>query len=245
MFQLFFAAIIAVTILHIAVALPPSEEVLDTIINTVKHQKLSNRDGCDQASLTPALILFFGHFGFGNGSLPANESVFQMALDDYITYVGVTGWTDVKGWWTDLVDSTGSDNFYSCIQWQNIMMNFNLSDYNAKFWSIEFQALDYDLGAGFFTLTHNWYCIQGVSQHLGPSLKQCSDLYDHQQQLHPERLCQNIADYLYCIERPYAQYCGTDSSGLICYGQRIAYQTLYPECNSAVSVNCQGHPLTF
>lgn len=51
-------------------------------------------------SLLPNLLLFFNHFGFDNVNFPANETVFQAALNDYITFVGVTGWNAVQGWVT-------------------------------------------------------------------------------------------------------------------------------------------------
>jgi len=236
---------VLLTVFAIVSASVPSS--LTELINEDTYQSAKrpiSRDDptCDQAALDPNTRVFFRHFGFSDGAFPANRSMFDDALSAYLDTIGVTGWNDVQGWWNDYILSSGAVNFQACTQWQVIQANFNMSTYDAKNWNALFLTFEYDLGEGFDVLYHNWYCMLGVNNHLAPTITQCRTLFNNQQASHPELLCQNIADYLQCIQRPYAQYCGIDASSLICITERINFQIFYPECNAGGIMSCTGHP---
>jgi len=228
----------------VSASVPPSlTEIIDEAEYRNVKRPISRDDPiCNQTALDPNTATFFRHFGFSDGAFPANRTMFENAMYDYLNVQGVNGWNDIQGWWNDYLFSTGALNFQACTNWQVIQANFNMSTYDAKNWNALFLTFEYDLGVGFNVLFTNWYCMLGVANHLAPTVTQCRTLFTHQQEQHPELLCQNIADYLQCIQRPYAQYCGIDASSLICYDERINFQLFYPECNAAGIMSCEGHP---
>jgi len=183
---------------------------------------------------------FFAQFGLTD---PHNETVFEAAVNDYLAKHGVAGWTDIRTWVRTLQNcSFGADNLNACLQWQELMNDFNFTKEMAMKWQVEFLTLEYETGPGFDVLTHNWFCIVQVGMHEDAVIQQCRNHFNDQEHNDPNNTCQHLAEYLYCIERPYARNCGREVGALVCHIERIAYQVYRPDCASTVALHCGGGP---
>jgi len=228
----------------ISASVPPSMiDVLNANKYRSSNDRVISRDDptCNQNAFDPVLARFFRHFGFTDGNWPHNRTVFYNSMVDYLNVIGVTGLNDVRGWWTDFVFADAL-NFKACTQWQVLMANYNMQQYEAMNWNALMLKMEYDMGVGFNVLFANWYCMVGVETHLQTTLDQCLTLYNHQMENNPDLVCPNTADYLDCTHRPYASYCGLDAANLVCIDDRFAFDIFLPECNAMVTVSCDGHP---
>jgi len=183
---------------------------------------------------------FFAHFGLAD---PHNETVFEQAVNQYLAQNGVNGLTNIRTWMQELYNcSGGRDNLNACVQWQMLMQNFNFTEDMAKKWQIEFLTLEYETGRAYNAMVRNWFCIGQVSSQEGPVIQACYQHFTDQQHNDPNHTCEHLAEYLYCIDRPYAQHCGREVGGLVCHIERIGYTVYFPDCESHVALHCQGAP---
>uniref|UniRef100_A0A914X3K6 Uncharacterized protein n=1 Tax=Plectus sambesii TaxID=2011161 RepID=A0A914X3K6_9BILA len=202
----------------------------------------STKATCDTTMLNQCTLAFYNQFA--PGPIPfSNETVFQMALQQYLNVQGVDGWANIKTWMNTLVTCVGGQQaYFNCYNWTGLMSAWNINDLTAKQWNVRFLSLDYDCGPGYPVLIQNFYCIQGVAMHEGPVIQQCRANFTAAQTNQPSMTCQNIVNYLTCVEYPYITHCGPAAGGLVCHGERIAYYVYNPECASQAQLHCQGAP---
>uniref|UniRef100_A0A914VUV6 Uncharacterized protein n=1 Tax=Plectus sambesii TaxID=2011161 RepID=A0A914VUV6_9BILA len=179
---------------------------------------------------------FFAQFGLTD---PHNETAFEDAVNKYLAKTGVAGWSNIRTWVQTLEScSGGTDNLNQCVQWQQLMADFNFTKDMAQKWEVEFYTLEYETGPGFDVLTHNYFCIGNVIAHEGPVIQACKQHFIDQQHSNPNATCPHLVEYLYCIERPYTQQCGHDVGSLVCNIERIGYLVYYPDCEHQVALHC-------
>uniref|UniRef100_A0A914WW08 Uncharacterized protein n=1 Tax=Plectus sambesii TaxID=2011161 RepID=A0A914WW08_9BILA len=197
---------------------------------------------CDTTKLNQCTQSFFKNFG--TSQIPySNETVFEMAFFNFLNVQGVDGWRQIREWMHTLITCTGGHHsFEACYNWNFLQTAWNIDVQNAKQWNIRLLNLDYDCGPGYEVMLQNFYCIEGVAAHEGPVIKSCQQTLQNEQNNQPNMTCQHVAEYLTCIERPYVTHCGRDAGGLICYGERIAYNIYFPQCTSQVALHCRNAP---
>jgi len=223
----FFAAMIALA----TAFLPPFP---------LEMQDSSAKDTCSRALFGKCTDDYFAQFGLVD---PINESLFDAAKDDYLNKNGVAGWTAMQTWTRTLQNCmNGSANLDICVDYQVLMNFYNFTEFNAKNWQVAFLIMEYETGPGFDVLTHNWFCIVQVNSHEDAVIQQCRNHFNDQEHNDPNNTCQHIAEYLYCVERPYARNCGRAVGALVCHIERFGYQVFRPDCASTVALHCGGGP---
>jgi hypothetical protein len=190
--------------------------------------------------ILPCVQAFFGQFGFTN-SLP-NDTTFIVTLETYLQTNNVAGWTNLQTWMNTFVTCMGGhDNFDACIDWHYLMATCHMSQRDAFAFDGQLRVFEYDVRPKpFAVITANWFCIKGVDQHEGPVVQQCRQHFIDQQHQNPNMTCQNLGEFLNCIERPYATHCGRDVGRLKCHEERIIYTVVNPDCASHVALHCGG-----
>jgi len=202
---------------------------------------------CDWTPFPQCGNAFFANFQLtvGPSGFPASPMDFGRAVDQLVNNTNVAGWTNLRNWFDTFRNCTGGwRNFNGCMSVNNTMTNMGVNHTVAVFWDIEMRTVEYLVGPAFQVMTQNWFCIQNVAVHEGPHIQTCRDTFNQSEINHPSRFCDHFANFLYCIERPYARNCGNAVGGVICNSERIAYETSHPECQATVAFHCQMAPQT-